>query len=386
MPQTVLDNSSASVLSCEVSRCLGNGSPNLRGTVNSRAADETTVARADLMGDRDEIEAVWNRGFDVNPHRFQCYLTNPNGEGSIWVFRAEGGAIRGAIGLHSQRMTIGGQVYRVGQIGNLSMDQEYRSAGPAVRLQRALLTSLPHSNRALIMGVTSKAVQILRRAGCQPVGTAQRWTKVLRSEAKLRKRVRPAVLARIAASVLDMGLRLASRETFSLRHPGMAVGIDHTFDSRFDRLWDRAAAQFSIATERTSRYLTWRFQQRDATPYQIFWLGTAPGDLVGYIVFQIRQNSVVEIADVLYDSPPTLDRLLVEFLRRMRSPEFRAATVSVSYFGSPLLGDRLRTFGFLRRPEVLQVLASANSPVLGDTATQLFDTQRWFLTGADMDL
>lgn len=166
----------------------------------------------------------------------------------------------------------------------------------------------------------------------------------------------------------------------------MAVGIDCTFDSRFDRLWERAAVQFPIATERTSDFLNWRFQQCDASQYQVFWLGTAQDDLAGYIVFQVRQDSAVEIADVLYDSPQTLDRLLIEFLRRMRSPNFRAATVGLSYLGAPLLGDRLRAFGFLRRPEDLQILAFANSSVLGDAAKELFDMQRWFLTSAEFDM
>ena len=389
MPQTAPHNLSESTPSLSSRTLVVDKLPSVRRIVTSRETDETTVELADLKIDRGEIEAVWNRGFDVYPPRFQCYLSNPTGMGSVWVSRPKSAPIYGAIGLHSRRMHFGGQVFPAGQIGNLAVDSEFRTAGPALRLQRALLASLPGSDRAFIFGATSKAIQILRRVGGQPVGTAQRWTKVLRSESQLKKQVRPAILAKAIAPVLDLGLRLLSRETFSLRSAGMVVGIDRTFDARFDRLWNRSAAEFPIATERTSHYLMWRFQQRTATPYQVFWLGSTPGDLAGYVVFQVCQvcqNAVVEIADVLYDSPLTLDRLLAEFIRRMRSPEFRATSISMSYFGLSLLGERLQSFGFLQRPESMQVLVFPNSAVLGDSAKQLSDANRWFLTRADLDL
>lgn len=361
--------------------------PNVRRTVGTQESDETTVELADLVKDRSEIEAVWNRGFDVYPARFQCYLTNPAGVGSIWVSRPKTGPIFGAIGLHTRRMRVDDRVLPAGQIGNLAVDSEYRTAGPALRLQRTLLASLPGSDSAFIFGATAKAIQILRRVGGQPVGTAQRWTKVLRSETQLIKNVRSALLAKLIAPLVDLGMRLFSRETYSRRPIGMTCGITHTFDSRFDQLWCQAAVPFAIATERTSNYLTWRFQQRQATPYQIFCLSQQNDELAGYVVFQVCPNNVVEISDLFVNKQQTLGLLLNEFLRRMRSREFRATAVSMTYFGWPQLAEQLRAFGFLQRPEAMQILTVPNEASLGiSPATRQLDQSQWFLTRSDLDL
>lgn len=351
----------------------------------SPATAESTVELADLVLDRAEIEGVWRRCFGDHHGRFDKYLTNPCGEGMIWVYRPEGHSIHGAFALHAQQMSLGGQVHSVGQIGNLAVDAEFRSAGPALRLQRALLGSLAESDRTLIFGITEDAVALLRRTGCKPVGTPQRWVKILRSESQLRKRLRPAVLAKAAAPIVDAGLRLSSRETYLRRAAGVTVGFGDSFDSRFDRLWERVRSKFPIATQRTSEYLTWRFRG-GAESFQTFWMADAQGELMGYVVFEVLGNSSIEVADVMFDGTPALDCLLSEFLRRIRSHESRPTAITWVYFGMDLLGERLQRFGFKSRPELSQTFIYGDAEMLRDAAPELFDVQRWYLGGADLDL
>ena len=349
-------------------------------------ADQSSVMLADLVLDRDDVEGVWDRGFEVCPQRIENYMTSPYGVGTIWAYRPEGRTIHGAIGLHAQKLSLGGKVHSVGQIGNLAVDMKYRSVGPAVRLQRALLASLDGSDRTLIFGITSKAVHVLKRAGCKPVGTAQRWVKILRSETQLKKRLRPPLFAKTAAPLVDIGLRMMSREMFPRRSAGVTVGMGLAFDSRFDRLWERVAAKFPIATQRTAEYLTWRFCGGSDSPYQVLWIADANKELLGYIVYEVRNRDVVEVADVLFDGTPALDRLLIEFLRHIRASEDRISAVSISWFGSTLLADRLKRFGFHSRPEDLQTFVYGDSATLADAEPQIFDTEQWYLTGSDVDL
>lgn len=352
----------------------------------SPATSAAKIELADLERDRSEIDGVWCRCFGDSHKRFENYLTNPYEVAKIWVYRPDGGAIRGAFGLHAQKLSLGGKVHNVGQIGNLAVDKEYRSAGPAVRMQRQLLGSLKESDRTLLLGVTEDAVALLRRTGCKPVGTAQRWVKILRSEQQLRKRLRPAALAKVAAPLVDTGLRLSSRETYSQRSTAVIVGFEHKFDSRFDRLWERVRSQFPIATQRTSEYLTWRFYRGRESTFQTFWVADAQGELIGYIVFEALGNSSIEVADVMYDGTPALDRLLSEFLRYIRSHESRPTAITWSYFGMDSLGERLQRFGFKRRPELSQAFVYGDSEALNEADPQLFDTQRWYLSGADLDI
>jgi hypothetical protein len=353
---------------------------------SSAASDVSSVTLADMVRDRTEVEDIWCRCFGESPRRYENYLTNPYGEAMIWVYRPEGRAIHGAFGLHAQQLSIGGRVHKVGQIGNLAVDKEFRSAGPALRLQRALLGSLAESDRTLILGATEDAIPLLKRSGCKPVGTAQRWVKILRTESQLRKRLRPALLAKVAAPVIDAGLRLSSRETFSRCPAGVTVGFEHKFDARFDRLWERVSSRFPIATQRTSDYLTWRFYGAEESSFKTFWMTDEQGELMGYIVFEVMGNSNIEVADVMFDGTPALDRLLGEFFRRMRSQDFRATAITASCFGMNLLGERLQAFGFKRRPERLQTFVYGEPATLQDADPNLFDPQRWYLTGADLDV
>lgn len=352
----------------------------------SPAAAEATIELAEMVRDRAEIEGVWCRCFGDSHKRFENYLTNPYEVAKIWVYRPDGGVIRGAFGLHAQKLSLGGNVHNVGQIGNLAVDKEYRSAGPAVRMQRQLLGSLKESDRTLLLGITEDAVALLRRTGCKPVGTAQRWVKILRSEQQLRKRLRPAALAKMAAPLVDAGLRLSSRKRYSPRAAEVAMGFEHKFDSRFDRLWERVRSQFPIATQRTSEYLTWRFYGGQESTFETFWMADANGELIGYIVFEVLGNSSIEVADVMFDRTETLDRLLSEFLRHIRSHRSRPTAITWLYFGMDSLGERLQRFGFKRRPEPSQTFVYGDSEALNQADPQMFDTQRWYLSGADLDI
>ena len=345
-------------------------------STSAASKDASSVTLADLVLDRAEVEGVWDRGFDVCPQRFINYLTSPYGEGSIWVYRPEGQAIHGAIGLHAQKLSVGGRVHNVGQIGNLAVDTKFRSVGPAVQLQRALLASLAETDRTLIFGVTSKAVHVLRRAGCKPVGTAQRWVRILKSEKQLKKRIRPALLAQVAAPVVDVGLRLLSRETFSRLPGGVSVGTGNSFDERFDRLWERVSDRFPIATQRTAEYLNWRFFSEQDSPYQTLWVADSHGELTGW---------VVEVADLMFDGQRALDCVLNAFLRRMKSSDFGATAVSISWFGSTRHVEQLRSFGFRQRSEDLQTFVYADNKTLNNLSPQLFDPEQWYLTGSDQD-
>ncbi len=345
-----------------------------------------TIELADMERDRAEIEAVWCRAFGDAHKRFDNYLTNPYEVAKIWVYRPDGDAIRGAFGLHAQRLSLGGKVHEVGQIGNLAVDSEYRTAGPAVRMQRALLGSLKESDRTLLLGVTEDAIALLRRTRCKSVGTAQRWVKILRSESQLRKRLRPAVLAKVAAPIVDAGLRLSSGETYSRRSAGVTMGFGDSFDDRFDRLWERVRSHFPIATQRTSEYLTWRFYGGQESTFQTFWMADAQGELIGYIVFEVLANFTIEVADVMFAGTPALDCLVSEFLRQMRSHESRPTAITWVYFGIGLVAERLQRFGFKKRPEQSQTFVYGDSEVLCAADPNLFDTQRWYLSGADMDV
>lgn len=57
------------------------------------------------------------------------------------------------------------------------------------------------------------------------------------------------------------------------------------FDNRFDKLWDAYRHEVEIATERSQRYLNWRYLSKPKTPYTVF--SIFEGDVLdGYVVLK----------------------------------------------------------------------------------------------------
>jgi hypothetical protein len=351
-----------------------------------RLADQVSSAppaldRADPIADREAIEQFWTDNFARDSRRFSCYFNNPQEPGEILVLRSESGDVVGTSGLHTCKMVIDGQPYRAGHTVNLAIDPKYRTAGPAIQLQRGVLETVRHKSQALVCGVTERAVAVMTRVGFRKVGPLERWTKVLHSEHKLQKYLKLPMFAKCAGIGLDFALWGLSPEARRRRQRGWHVEFPEQFDDRFDRLWDRARAQFLIATERSSQFLNWRYRDCCDDKFQTLCLTDAKGELAGYVVFS-NQGQTVRFSDLLCARPDDLEILIVEALRHVRTLRPAVQSVSVPYFGNGFLPSVLRRCGFMQRPEQNQLVVWANEESL--PLASLCDRDRWYLTGADL--
>jgi N-acetylglutamate synthase-like GNAT family acetyltransferase len=337
--------------------------------------------RADPIAERAAIEQFWTENFSSDSRRFSCYFNNPLEPGSIWVLRTQSGDVVGTTGLHTCRMVIDGHSHRAGHAVNLAIDPKYRTAGPAIQLQRGLLESVRHSGQSLVCGVTERAVAVLARAGYRQVGPLEKWTKVLRTAHKLQQYLKLPALAKCAGFGLDFALWGLSPEARLRRPPGWQVEFPEQFDQRFDRLWDRAQSQFPIATERSSKFLNWRFRDCCDDQFRTLCLSDANHELAGYVVY-CRQGTTVRFLDLLCARPEDLEILVVEALRHVRSLRPVVYSVSVPYFGNGFLPSVLRRCGFRQRPEQNQLVVWANEEKL--PLASLCDRNRWYLTAVDL--
>lgn len=345
-------------------------------------SSQISIELADLRRDRAAIEAVWNSGLCCDRYRYQFYLNNPAGDGRIWRLNDGGGGLVGALGLHPRRFSVEGRACTIGAIGNQAVEPAFRSAGPAVKMQRALLGSLAAAGYPFAIGATSKAGPVLKRAGCQVVGDVQRWVKPLRTGQKLAGTLKHRWLGCVAGGLLDTALRLTARETYAPRPGNFTCGFTNGFDARFDDLWQRAACQFGITGERTSSYLNWRYLKNTDEPRQIFCAESKQEGLLGYLV-AMQADGALQISDLFFDRPEVLDVLLAEFLRHIRR-NHQVEVVAMELFGSHRVAQALRRFGFHRRPHARQVYISASASSIPRAV--LLDEERWFLTGADVSL
>ncbi len=339
------------------------------------------IVPADLRSDRADVLALWARNLPGASHdRFVwLYEQEPTASARCWVLRDSSGAVVGSTAVAGRVVRLGSAVVRAGQAVDLAVDREHRSLGPAVKLQRALVSSLSEAGLAFAYAFPNRQSEpILARAGYVAVGAMERWTRPLSGSHVLRGRVRDGSLARMASWGLTVALRLGARESWRPRPTG---GVDEPvrFDDRFDELWIRAAPQFGLVGERTSRYLSWRFGQSPDRAYRAFTLASSDGRLRGYVVYR-EADGIVRIADLLADRQDW-GLLIAGFLRAMRDRGVSA--VSMAAFDAGRVRSLLTYFGFRRRTRDTSVLVSRPT---GAAVRDWPDPATWHLTEADRDV
>ncbi len=356
----------------------------MTNSVLPATSPDLTVSRADFYDDRAAVESVWSQNFSsTGDRRFDCYLTGPDGPGSIWVLRTPAGDVVGTAGLQLRTMQFGNRTATTGVALNLAVAPAYRSAGPAVRLQRALIDEAFQTGLACVVGASENGAAVLKRAGYKPLGPIFRLVKPLRSEYKLKQYLKSPLAARIVARGADAALWATSPETWRGLPPGWAVEHRDDFDERIERLWGQVAHRFPIATVRTQAFMQWRFVACAETPYRVMYLHNPAGELAACAVFQ-PQGDTVELSDVAYADLAALDLLLAEFLRRVRADRARFNAVTFVGFGADELINRLRAFGFAQRQGRKTFLAAVN-PATRQSLPDVNTVSHWYLTAADLD-
>lgn len=310
------------------------------------------------------------------------YERSPAGHAECWVAQdLEGGSYVGATALFPRSLSCGGERLHAAVAGDFSVNVEHRAGGPAIRLQRDMISSVESGGRIrVIYGIPNeKAVPIFNRIGFARLGSYCRYRKILsfnyREGSVL---VKPEAARRL----LDGVLGLVSRETFVRIPRGIGVENVDFFDDRFDALWEKTARQFGVAAERTSDYLNWRFLGHPAKKCEVLTLTNARRDLLGYVVHHSAGNvcSVVDLLSMETEGLP--DILMASFLRSMR--ERGLGSVNVSCMGSERLVSCLKKFQFIQRPaSVRHVMGYVGKDVAG--RERLLDGRNWYFLPGDTD-
>ncbi len=323
------------------------------------------ITQPDVSELREPLLELWRRNLpDASPSRFKWLYESGRAE-ALLLGEPQ---VVGSAGLLRRRFAIAGEVVSGGAAIDLNVDESQRSVGPALTLARALIRMAEQGGLACLYGLPiQRAAAVLKRSGYRQIGVVSNWTKLLRSEFKLRGVLRSRFAARLAAPFVDMALRLKS--SHRPLPADVVVASPAAFDERFDRLWNSAANRFGVLGERSADYLTWRFSQCPDLKYEIFTLARH-GVLLGYVVWYRSADSVC-IADMLAEKDST-DLLLSEFTRLARRE--RADAIRLSCFGSPEFYRQVEAAGFSRRQDSYPVLVRS-SAVSDD----------WYLTMADHD-
>jgi hypothetical protein len=341
------------------------------------------VARADLHRDREEILAIWKRDLPLLPlqgrHLDWGYVNNPFSEGRVWKLTGDGHTV-GVGSLVIRRFTVAGSVVLAGRFGGFAVAQPHRSLGPALMLQRAVLGDCGRDGLGVIYTCAPQAiVGMTSRAGYHQVVRLTRYVKVLDIEPFLARRLPSARATRWLAWPANLALRTAA--AFDWR-PGLVEEIVQ-FDDRFDDLWKRAAPHYQVTTERTARFLQWRFREYplDFTFTTIGVSDPLDGRLLGYGIY-FMADGVANLVDLFAeDTQSALHSVLAGVTRWIRSAG--ATSIAVKCAGTGVLDETLRQWGFHPRPDDHPLTIMVSPPAAHANRSAWVRASQWHFLAAD---
>ena len=339
---------------------------------------------------REQLLGLWSSSMTdpriagVAAERFQwLYNGNPSGPTRTFVgMHVESESVIGCASVVSRRVVMSGRVADGGMLCDFAIDKKHRTAGPAIAIQRTVAKESVAAGLEFLFGYPNRgAVPIFKRLRWAFVGEASAYVKPLRSEYKVRERIKPALLAKLGALVVDTALR-ASDVRHLLRRPRLfRSDIIDRADDRFDDLWRRSRPRF-ITGERDSAYLNWRYAGFPTANHRFFVL-TSNHRLLGFVVYSV-ENEVALVADMHCDLDHDLDLLLFAFAERMRREKHRS--IYVGYAGNDSMGKTLEAHHFFKRPHDRTLLVYVDKTAPDELRDRVTDLQNWHLFDGELDI
>jgi hypothetical protein len=268
-------------------------------------------------------------------------------------------------------MWVSGEQRLCGQVGHFSIDEDYRSLGPALMLQRATLLPVEEGRVTICYDTPPHelGMSTFRRLGMKPNCRMYRYARLLKIDRHVEK-----LLRRRAPAIAQLGnvvLRLRdSRRTAS----GRIEISQHTgrFDSEFTSLDETIGSGDKIRSRRRAEDLNWRYRDDPLLDYTVL-IARRNGELVAFLIY-ILEGRDARLID-LFGFPDTGIALnLVEALAdRLRASP--AETLHCLAGDNACFSPILKEAHFRRRDDGVQVVAYAR-PDSG-LENLLDDSNRW---------
>lgn len=280
------------------------------------------IRPADLGADREVLNDTLKRFLTplADDARFDwLYRRNPFGQARVWLaIEQDDGAVVGMASAFPRRHYVCGCELSAWVLGDFCIDDQYRSLGPALRLQRACLAEIDSGRAAFCYDFpNARMMAVYKRLGIEAPQRLLRLAKPLRVDRTMRKAVKIPIFARGLTAAGNHMLRLIERRpkaygssSFSL-HQGEC-------GEEFSELARSVGGRYGVCVQRSAAYLNWRYFANTYCRYELL-TARRQGVLVAYAFFtQVGEDAV--LADLFgIEEPAVLGSLvdeLVDLLRR----------------------------------------------------------------------
>jgi hypothetical protein len=339
------------------------------------------IRTVDPEADRDLLINLLshNLGPAAGGRRYEwLYLENPHGRAQAWI-ATEGATDRaiGAAAAFPRTLLVGESVRRGFVLGDFCIDQQHRSLGLALQLQRACLDHVVCTPPLLAYDFPSdRMMAIYRRMQISPAGQIVRWAKPLRANRKIGNVVGSSALAGILAAPVNELLEW--RDFASLPKGDWTIAeLDGLCKEEFTHLAHSVGSRYGLCLERSAQYLNWRYLQHPLVHHELL-VARQHGELKGYVVFS-HTSEDAKIVDLFgFGDTAMWTALVARVVSLMR--DRGVVTLSIPALGATPWARQLKGWGFHPRegaPVVVYDPSNAERPA--DEASN------WFLTDGDRE-
>ena len=278
---------------------------------------------------------------------------------------------------------INGKPIYAGIIGDFIVDKNHRGYGPALKLQREVLSKVNDFGYIFNYAAPNKfGAPIVSRVGYKEIGKYKLYVKPLKTVILPKKYLPRYLQSNILLNIIDFFSSIVSKEKRVKDKFGYSIEMPDLFDERFDVLWEKASKQFNIIGERSSKFLDWRYKQSCLHDYKIFCILDDEKELVGYIVYSVEDN-ICFVSDMLFlPTDNSIDLLLAKFILYLRAKETGA--IVISYMGNSFITKKLKEFNFFPKKEndeIIIRLYVANLPL----ESYLLNENSWYFFACDRE-
>jgi hypothetical protein len=257
---------------------------------------------ADLAADRNALVELFRKWLTAgfSPERLDwLYSKGPWGPARTWVMYSEADdKIVGAGAAFPRHMYFDGEERTGCVFADFCVSTEYRSLGPSLRLQRALVQTAQESPFEFFYDFPSRSMlAIYRRLEIPESGQIVRWAKLLHAEEKLSRAIGNQWIAKGLATVIDPLLARRGRRSVSDQceiefHEGKCGEEFTQFDRKFQK-------RPGVQTVRSAEYLNWRYLESPDDKFKIL-AARRHGKLAGYAVCtsNSEEGTIVDLSSV----------------------------------------------------------------------------------------
>lgn len=221
----------------------------------------------DIQRDKEAVLSLWrgNLGNEANlSDKYDWfYRHNPEGHPLLVLLRhAPTGELVGVGAAGPRRLVIDEKVIFAGLFVDFAVSAHHRSLGPALILQKELITLAKRRFDFLYGFPNPKALPVFRRAGFEVIGHIERHAAILRHTEYLQRHLRRAL-----SVPLGKALELATRSKLALdaRHHRLGAFFQDRADERMASLWASSERSRTLEKARSLDFLRWRFDEKPSS-------------------------------------------------------------------------------------------------------------------------